>query len=428
MGIIYNIGYQMEVYIMKKLKALIGEPSFLRSSLFIVFNAFLLYVLYFIIKNFNIIAVTAVNAAEQLLSAFSVLIIGLLVAYLLDPLVTRIDEKLLQKALISSRNSGKSTKKKESICRLISILITFIIAIAAVVLIIYGFTAMILGQFVFTDIFVTAETLLQQLAGYESEIKIWVSNHLPDGYLAQKATEVINIIMVWLSDNFSASTTITAISGAVGSIINFVIGLIVSIYLLKDKELFIKLWNNALDLIMPEKAAVTLNGTLHEIDDVISLFLRGALLDALFVAILSSIGLSILHIEFAVFIGIFAGICNVIPYFGPVIGMVPAFIMGWLTGDFVHGLLAIVVLLVVQQIDSNIIYPKVVGSSTGLHPLAVLLAVSVFGYFGGIIGMLIAVPTAGVIQVFIKKWVAKRKAKIAAVSEPAHDSNNATTE
>lgn len=413
---------------MKKLKALIGEPSFLRSSLFIVFNAFLLYVLYFIIKNFNIIAVTAVNAAEQLLSAFSVLIIGLLVAYLLDPLVTRIDEKLLQKALISSRNSGKSTKKKESICRLISILITFIIAIAAVVLIIYGFTAMILGQFVFTDIFVTAETLLQQLAGYESEIKIWVSNHLPDGYLAQKATEVINIIMVWLSDNFSASTTITAISGAVGSIINFVIGLIVSIYLLKDKELFIKLWNNALDLIMPEKAAVTLNGTLHEIDDVISLFLRGALLDALFVAILSSIGLSILHIEFAVFIGIFAGICNVIPYFGPVIGMVPAFIMGWLTGDFVHGLLAIVVLLVVQQIDSNIIYPKVVGSSTGLHPLAVLLAVSVFGYFGGIIGMLIAVPTAGVIQVFIKKWVAKRKAKIAAVSEPAHDSNNATTE
>lgn len=413
---------------MKKLKALIGEPSFLRSSLFIVFNAFLLYVLYFIIKNFDLIAVTAVNAARHLLSAFSVLFIGLLVAYLLDPLVTRIDQKLLQRALISDRRPERNTRKKESICRLLSILITFIIAIAAIVLVIYGFTAMILGQFVFTDIFATVETLLQQLAGYESEIKVWVSAHLPDGYLAQKATEVVNILIAWLSDNFSASTTITVISGAVGSIINFVIGLIVSIYLLKDKDLFIKLWNNTLDLILPKKAAATLNSTLHEIDDVISLFLRGALLDALFVAILSSIGLSLLHIEFAVFIGIFAGICNVIPYFGPVIGMVPAFIMGWLTGDFVHGLLAIVVLLLVQQIDSNIIYPKVVGSSTGLHPLAVLLAVSVFGYFGGIIGMLIAVPTAGVIQVFIKKWATKRKAKIATASEPVSDKSNAETE
>ena len=92
--------------------------------------------------------------------------------------------------------------------------------------------------------------------------------------------------------------------------------------------------------------------------------------------------------------------------------MVPAFIMGWLTDDFFHGLLAIVVLLIVQQIDSNIIYPKVVGSSTGLHPLAVLMAVSVFGYFGGIPGMLLAVPAAGVIQIFIRKWAHRREASI----------------
>jgi len=71
--------------------------------------------------------------------------------------------------------------------------------------------------------------------------------------------------------------------------------------------------------------------------------------------------------------------------------------------------LAIVILLLVQQIDSNIIYPKVVGSSTGLHPLAVLLSVSVFGYFGGIIGMLLAVPTAGVAAIFIRKWVSHRE-------------------
>ena len=137
--------------------------------------------------------------------------------------------------------------------------------------------------------------------------------------------------------------------------------------------------------------------------------MRGALLDAVFVAILSSIGLSIVGLDFAVFIGVFAGIANVIPYFGPLIGMIPAFLIGWLTSDFVHGVLAVLVLVIVQQIDSNIIYPKVVGSSTGLHPLAVLLAVSVFGYFGGIIGMILAVPIAGILQVFILKWAYRQE-------------------
>ena len=144
----------------------------------------------------------------------------------------------------------------------------------------------------------------------------------------------------------------------------------------------------------------------------LSRFIRGALLDSLFVAILSSIGLSIMGLEAAVFIGVFAGLANVIPYFGPVLGMIPAFLMGLCTGGFWHGVLAVVILLVVQQIDSNFIYPKVVGSSTGLKPLVVLLAVSVFGYFGGIVGMLLAVPLAGIIQIFVLKWVRRREAKL----------------
>ncbi|MDQ9826670.1 AI-2E family transporter, partial [Acinetobacter sp. 163] len=71
-------------------------------------------------------------------------------------------------------------------------------------------------------------------------------------------------------------------------------------------------------------------------------------------------GLSIMGLQFSVFIGIFAGICNVIPYFGPVLGMIPAFIVGFFTEDFLNGVIAVVILLFVQQIDSNIIYPRVV--------------------------------------------------------------------
>lgn len=409
---------------MKNFKRFINEPSFIRSSLFIVFNAFLLYVLYFIIKNFNHVMMWFSDITGHVLGALSPLFIGLIVAYLLDPLVTRIDKKLIRRTFIKDKDPDNITKRVKSICRIISILITFIIVLAVFVLIIYGFTVMILGQFVFNDIFKTIDTLLQQILSYETEFKAWIANTFPEGYLSAKIMEAANIIITWISNNFSASSAISVISGAVGSIVNFAIGLIVSIYLLKDKELFIGMWHRFLTLVLPNKASSLLNGTLHEIDVVLSLFIRGALLDALFVAILSSIGLSILGIEFAVFIGVFAGLCNVIPYFGPVLGMIPAFIMGWLTEDFIHGLLAIVVLLIVQQIDSNIIYPKVVGSSTGLHPLAVLLAVSVFGYFGGIIGMLLAVPAAGVIQIFVKKWVRRRETSIAIKAQSPHDNSD----
>jgi len=114
-------------------------------------------------------------------------------------------------------------------------------------------------------------------------------------------------------------------------------------------------------------------------------------------------------LEFAVFVGIFAGICNIIPYFGPIIGMVPAFIIGVLTDGIWQGLIAIIVLFVIQQIDGSLIYPRVVGSSTGLHPLFVLLAVSIGGFYFGLVGMILAVPIAGIIQIFVRRWAAAKE-------------------
>ena len=98
-----------------------------------------------------------------------------------------------------------------------------------------------------------------------------------------------------------------------------------SIYLMKDKKFFLGLWRKFLHLLLPQKANAVFTETLHDINVVLSRFIRGALLDSLFVAILSSIGLSIMGLEAAVFIGVFAGLANVIPYFGPVLGMIPGF-------------------------------------------------------------------------------------------------------
>lgn len=134
-------------------------------------------------------------------------------------------------------------------------------------------------------------------------------------------------------------------------------------------------------------------------------FLRGQLLDALIVAIITSVILTIIRLDFAVLLGCFAGLTNVIPYFGPVFGAIPAVIVALFTGGLAKAVITLVAFIIIQQIDANLIYPKVVGSSTGLHPVFVLLAVTFGGYFWGIIGMVLAVPVVACIKQFIIRKV-----------------------
>ena len=372
---------------MDKLKMILKDNTFIRHTFFIVFNAILLYILYFLIKNIGSITGGLHHGFLVLMDAFKPLLIGLVLAYLLNPLVSFVDGKLL-KLLVRLPDDPIKLEKKKNTRYLISVLISYLFVIAAILAILYGFAVMLIGRISFTNV----PNMLQDLMGtaikYEATLQTWIQHNIPHDILSDKVTEFTNYLMSWISENMSATTAISFVTSLGGNIVDFVIGIIISIYLMKDKKFFLGLWRKFLHL------------------------LRGALLDSLFVAILSSIGLSIMGLEAAVFIGVFAGLANVIPYFGPVLGMIPAFLMGLCTGGFWHGVLAVVILLAVQQIDSNFIYPKVVGSSTGLKPLVVLLAVSVFGYFGGIVGMLLAVPLAGIIQIFVLKWVRRREAKL----------------
>ena len=396
---------------MNKFKDMMKDSAFAKGSFFILFNAVLLYIIFTIIKYIGPISKGFLSGLGTLTDAFSPLIIGLILAYLLNPLSDMIDSKIMSKMMKLPSDPIKAEKKKE-LAHFISVLLTFVIVIIALLAILYGFAVMIIGKVVFEDLSTLFQDFMAGLVKYEDTFRNWVANNVPEGAIAEKLSGLATTIMAWISANVNPSSVIAFFTSIGGSVINIVIGIIISIYLMKDKQFFISLWRKFLHLTTPQKGNAIISETLSEINGVLSKFIRGALLDAVIVAILSSIGLSILGLEAAVFIGVFAGICNIIPYFGPVLGMVPAFLMGFCTEGFAHGLIAVIILFAVQQIDSNIIYPKIVGSSTGLHPLMVLLAVTVFGYFGGIIGMLLAVPIAGVIQVFVVKWAENKERKI----------------
>ena len=228
---------------------------------------------------------------------------------------------------------------------------------------------------------------------------------IPSSEIRTSAENFFNYIIQNFTGSISGRSVFNYITNLSGDIINFALGVVVSIYLLNDQDFFKRLLRKTMHLTLPQKTNAIVTETVSEINEVLSLFLRGAALDALIVALLSSAALSVYGLEFSVLIGSFAGLVNVIPYFGPFIGMVPAFIVGFFTESFSFALGTIAVIFIIQQLDSNIIYPKIVGRSTGLHPLFVLVSVSFLGYFFGIAGMILAVPFAGIIKVLIARFI-----------------------
>jgi len=196
-------------------------------------------------------------------------------------------------------------------------------------------------------------------------------------------------------------TLITYIKSIANTIINmfsriftFVIIPIFTFYFLKDKEYF----RRKIYLTIPKAYRCDVGRIAREIDIVLGKFIRGQLIIATFIGSATAIALLILGIDFAFIIGLIAGIADVIPYFGPIIGIIPALIFALLDKP-IKAIWVIIAFVIIQQIESNILAPKIVGDSVGLHPIIVIIALLIGGSFFGIIGMLLAVPVAAIIKI-----------------------------
>ncbi|MDD4583056.1 MAG: AI-2E family transporter [Eubacteriales bacterium] len=389
---------------MSKFKEIFSDWRYLKLCFYITFTVGLLYTLYFIIKNIHLVFAAVSSVLGSILSALSPLFIGLFLAYLLNPLVDIIDTRLMNKFFVSLPKDPIKLEKRLHTRRVISILITFITIILLFCIIIYAFAFLIIGQFDFRSIPLMVESISTYFLQYEDTFRSLIDK-LPDSGLEDQLKNVISNIADWIVAHFSAEAVIKFVASIGGSILNLLLGIVVAIYLIKDRDYFHRLWRKTLHVLLPMSISAKVSATLNDINTVLSQFLRGQLLDALIIAVLSSVTLTAIGLDFAVFIGCFAGLANVIPYFGPILGIIPAAIIGLLSEGISKAILAIVLLLVIQQIDSNIIYPKIVGSNTGLHPVFVLVAITFAGYFWGILGMLLAVPAAACIRLFIVRKI-----------------------
>ena len=159
---------------------------------------------------------------------------------------------------------------------------------------------------------------------------------------------------------------------------------------------------------MPGKFGRIVKQFIVDLDEVVGGFAKGVLLDALIVGIVSSILMLIIKHPFAILVGVIAGIANVIPYIGPAIGAVAAFILG-LFSSITVGVWGFVLLILYQQVDGNIIQPKIVGGNVGLPAVWTLIALTIGGGYGGMFGMIVAVPIAAIFSVYMHRFYEKRK-------------------
>lgn len=191
-----------------------------------------------------------------------------------------------------------------------------------------------------------------------------------------------------------ASRIAELLVGFLSRLVDLVLAPFLAYYILKDADLLAK----ASISWLPTQARKDLLELAQRVNKVVGRFIRGQLIVSLIVGGLVACGLSLLGVRYALFLGLLAGLFDIIPYFGPILGAVPALILALLRSPLT-ALWTLLVFVAVQQLEGNVLSPKIVGEQVGLHPLTVIFSILAGGELLGIAGMLLAVPAAATVKV-----------------------------
>lgn len=206
----------------------------------------------------------------------------------------------------------------------------------------------------------------------------------------------------------NVSKLFTGMGEAFSRIISLILIPILTFYFLRDKDEF----SNKLYLTIPKNKRKDARELFLQIDRALSQFIRGRLILAIYVGIVTTVLLLILDVNFAIVIGLITGIADIIPYFGPFLGFLPAVIFAFLDSPL-KGIWVGVAFVIIQWVENNVLAPKVIGDSTGIHPITVLLSLIIAGGMFGVAGMIFSVPVVAILKIFFGFFMDKiRKRKL----------------
>ncbi len=327
---------------------------------------------------------------------------GSLIAFLLNPIVKQMDAILIP---VLEKHT-KSREKAEKLSRTAGIGLAIII-LGAVIAGLFNMLIPELYQSIRSLVFTLPRQINELMDGLNEIVKTDSNIGVMVRTFVEQTTDTFQN---WLRNNFFRQANdimtllTTGVIDFVGEIVNALIGIIVSIYILYSKEMFGKQGKKLTYALFNSRHANIVLHVTQKANEIFGGFLVGKIIDSAIIGVLCFLGLTVLNMPYTLLVSVIVGVTNVIPFFGPYIGAIPSAIL-IILDDPMKGLYFLIFILVLQQLDGNFIGPKILGSSTGLSSFWVIFAILLGGGMFGFVGMLLGVPTFAVVYYIIQMLI-----------------------
>ena len=350
-----------------------------------------------------------VSVLGSLMGILSPFIWGLVISYLLVPSMMMYENKLFKPLVANIKKKQPKFKAGKKLPRVLALILAEIVLLLIIAALIYlivpqvydSISAIITNSPTYFD---TASSAIDNLLKNYPEIEDYATRifgNLTDA-LTQWATNTL------LPSMESVVTNITSgVMSVLKAVYNIVIGIIVSVYILYNKEPFIAHYRKILYSIFSPARARKVSSALRFADRTFMGFITGKLLDSAIIGVICYFGCVALSMPYSLLIAVIVGVTNVIPFFGPFIGAIPSALLVLLV-DPKMCLWFIIFVFVLQQLDGNVIGPKILGTSIGINGFWVLFSIVIFGGIFGFWGMLLGVPVFVIIYTIVETLVNKK--------------------
>lgn len=351
----------------EKLNEIIKILNVMLKIVFVLVIVLVLYVSTKVLAEWGVF-----NFISNILTVISPLFIGIFIAWLLNPIVNKLNKK--------------------GVNRVLGTIFTYIVFLVIVYLIMSSLIPILADEI--NSFVKSVPSYLDSLKGYTDNIFDKLSS--PNFDITSTKLDFYKQIETLVTD-FTAklpATLVNTIKTFFSTLWSFVIGMIIGLYLLFDFDNSIK----KIISFIPKKYQRTIDDICSRMDTTLKNFVQGTLIDASIIFFSCAIGFWFAGLKAPLLFALFCAVTNIIPYIGPYIGATPAVLVGYAQGPLV-GTVVLIVNVVIQGIEGNFIQPLVMSKTMKLHPVTIIVGLLVFGYFFGILGMIISTPIISLVKV-----------------------------
>ena len=331
---------------------------------------------------------------NSVLSVLTPIILGAAIAYILNPILKIFEKRVFRRL-----------KNKRTI-RVLSLLMTYVVAILALV----AFAFLLIPQLIesIKTLVTNFDYYMTTTADRINRFLTWIMDKNTTDIIIDK-NAILNFFdnLLSSSGNFFGNVAGYVVEYGMGLVVgikNIFLGIFISIYILSSKERLKAQAKKLTTAIFSERGNSRFHKYVSISHKTFSGFFVGMIIDAIIVGCLTLVALLIFRVPSALLVATIVAFTNVIPIFGPFIGAIPSFFIIFIADPF-KALLFLILILIIQQIDGNVIAPKILGNSTGISSLGVIISIIIMGEYLGVVGMILGVPIASVIVGMVKEFL-----------------------